>query len=72
MTEIATVVQLKRRAEELETALQLATGAIAALMAELNMPEYRRVRFIGRWAHLGTITLDDVLDRADEALGAGQ
>jgi len=54
---------------ELRAALELATGAVCALMSELNMPEYRRVRFTGRWQHLGTITLDQVLDAADAALG---
>ena len=70
MSEIATVALLKARIEEQREALELAAGAINALIVELNMPEYRRVRFTGRWSHLGTMTLDTILDRADAAIGS--
>ena len=55
-------------AGDTRAALELATGALAALMARTHTPDTATVTFTGRWAHLGTVTLGNVLDAANRAL----
>ena len=49
-------------------ALQLATGALQALARSTNAVG-DSLTFTGKWAHFDTVTIKQVLDYADFALG---
>ena len=54
---------------QLNYALRLVTGALAATMSHHRIPEDAPFQFTGAFEHLGRHTLADALDVADKALG---
>jgi len=54
--------------EEVRAALQMTAGCLSSLTGNA-MEEGRVITFTGADAHLGIVTLGEVLDKADRALG---
>lgn len=55
-------------AHELRTALAVTAGALVLLADTLGVDEGTRLRFAGAHGDMGSLTIGDVLDRADAAL----
>lgn len=47
----------------IRTALEKCAGALSRSVSEKEV-----VRFTGKWSHLGSMTVSDILDEADKAL----
>jgi hypothetical protein len=52
----------------LVTALQMASGALRSMERLSFVDPQRPITFTGDWAHFGTLTIPDILDRANGAL----
>jgi hypothetical protein len=50
------------------TALQMASAALQRVAPLLPDDENHSLKFTGKWAHFGTLTIAQILDRADTAL----
>lgn len=57
---------LVRDHEAMKEALQLTAGALRSFENASLIPQ--NIRFTGKWAHLGTMTISEILDRANQAL----
>lgn len=53
-------------------ALMLTTGALVAATTSGRIKETDKVTFTGDFASLGEVTIQEVLDAADEAIGAAR
>lgn len=53
-------------------ALELATDMLACVARAAKLNEAGTVCFTGRWAHFGTVSLGEVLDKANDALAPFQ
>jgi len=49
-------------------ALQMASGALRSMEHLSLVDPQAPIQFIGKWAHFGTVTIPDILDRASVAL----
>jgi hypothetical protein len=53
----------------LHHALLLAAGTLTAIVQAGHIPSTAKITFKDEFAHLGTMTIDEVLDATDVALG---
>ena len=56
------------REDRLFIALQKCAGALKEVIHQADIPEHATINFTGDYADLGSMTLSQILDEANEAL----
>lgn len=60
--------RLRSQLAMMGSALEKCSGAIAPLLKLSGTPESHKIKFTEEWARLGTLSLEQILDEANEAL----
>lgn len=54
--------------DDVVEALQLTAGALQCIADRLSAHEHHIIRFTGQWERFGTLSIGEILDRANTAL----
>ena len=65
---LARVAELKKENARMREALENSSAALQAVSDRFNLTENEVVKFTGKWASRGSITIGDILDQSATAL----